>query len=368
MGKTIRNLEIDRLRALAVGLVIWTHIPPYLYQDESVWPKPISRTWTGVELFFVISGFVVSSNLLPHLKTYKWKAIGRFYLRRIFRLFPVCWLWIGISVLSSIFFNSSGSFYSLEQFKRELFPIFAYYYNYFVVFDIGKLGWHWSLSVEEQFYLAYPVFLRLFLTRSGRTWVSIAVICGIAFGIVPWAVKELGADANIEEPHLRFLSQYCFDRIFGGCLLYFLSTKPWYSKLIPRRFLNRFYGFWISTIAASALAISPWLFYAEPILGHIVISGTGMILVYLASLNKGLVFESSWDHLNSLLNWLGRRSYTLYLNHVPCFWMTREISVRFGIQMSFTQMTVISLGIIAVTAELSYRFVEKPMIDLSHSW
>lgn len=150
-----RFASIDGLRCLAVIPVVWHHATP----------RPLSgflgRGPLGVDLFFVISGYLITTLLLRERRAFGTVSVGRFYARRSLRIFPAYYLVLGLTALRAIAWMPLGA--TRNHFLANL-PYWATYSaNWFVDFDVGypvAFAFAWSLATEEQFYAVWPWFAR----------------------------------------------------------------------------------------------------------------------------------------------------------------------------------------------------------------
>ena len=190
--------SIDGLRCLAVIPVVWHHATP--------WPPPglLGRGPLGVDLFFAISGFLITTLLLRERRTYGVVAVGRFYTRRALRIFPAYYVVLGLTTLRAMAWMPAGPV--RDHFLRSL-PYWATYTaNWFVDFDVGHaviFAFAWSLATEEQFYAVWP-----WLARAPR-WVmpaaALALLAGsqsVQFGWVgaSWPALARRIVASIASP------------------------------------------------------------------------------------------------------------------------------------------------------------------------
>ena len=163
MGRD-RILDIEVLRALAVIGVVVHHARDNLF----TWTSPgLERLavyfggWVGVDLFFVISGFVIARSLLPQLQSAgiqldAARVTLAFWIRRAWRLLPSAWLWLLLMLLGAILFRDSGTFGSLRANLEATVAGFLHIANLrfletFMRSEYGASFVYWSLSLEEQF-------------------------------------------------------------------------------------------------------------------------------------------------------------------------------------------------------------------------
>ena len=375
---TTRNREIDRLRAIAIIITIWFHLR-FLFPWTMYYPYLLDATWTGVDLFFVISGFIVSQALIPNLddsflvkdgrsgRPSPIKVVTTFYKKRLYRLLPLNWFWLIISALCSLYLKNTEIFGSPSDISKEILAIFCYVYNYFLYFNgSDHLVWHWTLSMEEQFYFLFPIFLLFFRTLRSRILILTTGIVIIAIVLRPFFPPNPAWDW----PDYRTASHYRFDEIMMGCLLYLASiSHEGYTKFIPvglRR--SSWFGPLITVVLVLALCLIPSTFPRVPILGYPVIGFCSAALVYLASLKEGLLF--SVGRTDKILDWFGTRSYGLYLAHWPVFRLTRYFWDQLARKSSLTidhhfvyLYLITAFTALAVIVELGYQFIEMPFIE-----
>lgn len=369
--KISRNLELDRLRAFAVLMTIFIHysrifFPWHIHQAYTHGGTVfnlLENSWTGVDLFFVISGFIISKMIVEKIdslvndKAQLMQYIKGFYIKRFFRIYPVAWTFFLIVLLCSLFFNSTGNFSTPENNLEAGISIFTYTFNYF--FGTGQyhaftLSPYWSLSVEEQFYLIFPFFLIFVRSHQKRILILIGLLL-----IISLIVRPLSPD-NI------FYTQNRCDGLIYGCLLYYLSIQPAYKKLFKPIKKVSFSSmgavivllFVLSTITSVGFpdaAIIP--------LGCII----SVLLVGIAALELNII--SFGLGINKVLDYLGSRSYSLYIVHFPMFTITQEVFSRLAqlyhwkLNVHFTiPYTIMAFTLTLFVSELSYRFIERPAI------
>jgi peptidoglycan/LPS O-acetylase OafA/YrhL len=244
---TPKNTDIEVLRAVAVSFTLCAHlIWGLLPKIGSLGLKLQSmlRFWTGVDLFFGISGFIITSSLIkimqeenPHggaARARGWREFFEmaipFWTRRVFRLLPSAWLWILITLFLAATFNFHASFGTLRNNLHEAGAAFLnfanfYYYEWFAQNnpDYGSFGVFWSLSLEEQFYLVLP-FLLFFVPR--RFLIPALLAAFLAQVFLP---RPDGFDPH----HTSLLWFVRTDALILGVLIAFWKQHPSYQLCEP---------------------------------------------------------------------------------------------------------------------------------------
>ncbi|SAL06136.1 acyltransferase 3 [Caballeronia calidae] len=396
---TRKNLEIERLRAIAVLLTILVHVPfkeqlnPYLYSS-----------FTGVDLFFVISGFVVAttflrtlppslgSTSLERLKNSQ-REIVEFYLRRVFRIAPCAFFYIALYWLVAWIMAATGSiegYATPQDIFREGVTFAGGIYNYAMVYGgiTTHLAHYYSLSIEEHFYLIAPILLVLCGSTSRRL-----VALGIGVALVILVARPL-TTVNIAN-----LSHTRFDELFYGVILALLVPKFKHvlireSDLLKRAALDlpsfphaalslacRPLGKTLIGLALCALlALLPGVTNTKVLdntSGSFYFSVSGaafcsyaavsVILVTLASLERGWILPI--PGISTLLEYIGTRSYSLYLGHMLIIYVYNDLYFRLYeyvpdalrlTRIGYVTQSTAFLLIAILLAELSYRLIETP--------
>jgi peptidoglycan/LPS O-acetylase OafA/YrhL len=365
-----KNQEIEVLRGVAVLLATTAHLPillPYHEKAFATFYLTHISPASGVDLFFAISGFVVSKAFLEFFD--RLSKVGRFglafrvfWLRRAFRLLPTSWLWVLVGLVLSIVFNSTGQFGTPWDNLRSGLVVLTMCGN--ILNQFGRLLYpndvYWSLALEEQFYLAFPFFL-LLVSAPWRHRVLLSLI-GIQF--------LLDRTFNIiwTDPVVAFLWAIRLDAIMWGVVIFLFSRTAFYRRLEPT-FLTSF------PIVRSIIALVPIyllvaipakLPHAQVMMGLVALSAAASVL--LASYDRG--YANPLPRLSGFLSWVGARSYAMYVIHVTAFRLSLEAWSRYAAQRGYplsSDDTVPMLITAAVLwfglSELNYRFVEMPMRD-----
>jgi peptidoglycan/LPS O-acetylase OafA/YrhL len=183
---------IDYLRAVAVGLTLVGHARALITwpTEFGYWLYANATFWAGVDLFFAISGFVIARDLIVRFECAApaeyWAICKAFWLRRAFRILPAAWLWLALGIIGSITVNRYGSFGAPANTATDAVCAFFQVANLRLWFVqmYGGAGFnpvYWSLSVEEQFYVALPLCLVAF----GRRFPWVLCLAWIAFVFIP---------------------------------------------------------------------------------------------------------------------------------------------------------------------------------------
>jgi peptidoglycan/LPS O-acetylase OafA/YrhL len=353
-ARSHRRADIEGLRAIAVLLVVLFHA------DLAFVPGG----FVGVDLFFVISGFVIMSMLLPRLETRGTLQLGWFYSRRLRRLLPALALTITITAMGSALFlsplgaqqatASTGVAASLFTANIELYR--ASGGGYFdLPTEANALLHTWSLSVEEQFYLFLPAFL--ILAWRGTRWlrshwsakrVTTALLAGaVVISFVLSLITSFGR--GISEPEqFAFYASPTRAWEFGAGALLALAT-PLLLR-VPQRvalFLGLL-GALLVTVSAVAITPStpfPGLAALIPVGGAALLLVAGSVSTHGASAVLGL----------KPLVWIGGLSYSWYLWHWPIIVWARTV------WPSADWVLVAAAAFSLAPAWLAWRYVETPI-------
>ena len=326
--------EIDGLRALAVLPVIFYHagLPG------------MSGGFIGVDVFFVISGFLITSILLREIGAGRFSLL-RFYERRARRILPAltvvtlatvpfAWAWMQ----PSEFKDYGQALVGVAAFASNI--VFWKQSNYFSnAAEENPLMHTWSLGVEEQYYILFPLFLMLFFARWPRlTLVLLGLGVLISLGLAEWAMR------NSNEQAAFFLLPTRLWELGLGAMAAFWGARGYSIK-----------GDFLSGLAFLALVAS-FLFFTEatPIpsaWGLIPVGATALILLFGV---QGTAVAQILS-LKPLVG-IGLISYSAYLWHHPLFAFARLRGVEHDALWAFAGLALLSLGL----AYLTWRFVETP--------
>lgn len=360
-----KNYEIEYLRAIAIGMTLISHLPALLpFHQETL--NSIFRfymPWTGVDLFFCISGFVVSSayydSITKHKSNHNFTgACYSFWLRRAYRLIPTAWLWIIIPLLLSILFNSYGSFSTWQQHLTSFTAVATFTGNIANQYGVllGPNSVYWSLALEEQFYLLFPIFI--LLTPSKK--IQVAIILSLILAQLFIDRNPFGSSASAMASSLRI------DAILWGILIFFASKSHEFKRMAPTFALKT----WPAKLASTILliymlgAISAQLIQMPMAVG--LVAMVSAALVYLAAQEQGYIYIP--ELIKPIAAWLGSRSYGIYVIHVPAYHLATEIwkhiCERNGLGYNgglTAELLLTAAAAIFLLSEINFRIVEQPL-------
>jgi len=339
---------LDGIRAVAVLAVVAYHLG---------WDV-LRGGFLGVEVFFVVSGYLITSLLLEERGTTGRTDLGRFWMRRARRLLPALLVMLaGVAVWTLLFADPLAA-----ELRRDLVPALVYVSNwwqivgvdtpYFAPTDPPLLRHLWSLAVEEQWYLLWPLLFPLVVRWSGgRRARAAGVLFGLACTLmVTTAVASWGADDDLL--NLLYLSTVTRSTgLLAGAAAAFV-WRPWQGRhdRVPTRVLESagLVSLVVLAVASVVLTVSGPALYRG---GLAVATLASVVLVAAAVHPASGRLARVLGH--PALTAIGRRSYGLYLWHWP-------IIVFCGAQGDWSG-TVTALALTVVVTEASYRFVETPV-------
>lgn len=310
----------------------------------------------GVELFFVVSGYLISSLLLQEVDETGRVDLAQFWMRRARRLLPALVVMIVAVGIAAVIWRGD----TLGQIRRDLPWAIFYASNWGQIFDESSgyfaalstpplLRHLWSLAVEEQWYLIWPlVFGVLARRRVGQLALPLA-IAGLAAAV-------LGAvlyDGSEERANLVYLSTLTRSSglLLGSALAVF--WRPWRSARAGQRPLPVLDVLAFVGLVVFGFAVSQWS-NADSIVyrgGMLVVSLMSVVLIAVSVHPGARLTQAVLSH--PVLVAIGQRSYGLYLWHWPLLVLTDAVA-------STVRLLVVGVLIVAVT-EASYRFVEQPL-------
>lgn len=349
--------EIDGLRAIAVIAVIFFHINSIYF----------SGGFLGVDIFFVISGYLITKILIEQSVQNKIILLS-FYERRIRRLFPALFFLIFIIYIINFFFLNDDY---LNDFENSLKSVFFFYSNfyfwsestdYFSPINSLKLLLHtWSLSIEEQFYLIYPLFFLFFIKSLKKNFLIFIIIifflslffshlAGSFQNTFPFVdFKNIQLSISTDS-YLFFITPARVWQLLLGCITALSEDKI--KKNIKN--INQNYLLFLFIILVSFLIFGDQISTPSPsIITFIPLICVGLIILFFDNQKKSLI---NLILTNKYIVSIGLISYSLYLWHHPIINIKNYIVVY----EESLLYDLLSLIIIFLISYFSWNYIEKP--------
>lgn len=331
---------LDGIRALAVIAVVWHHAHPGV-----AWLPASANGFLGVDLFFALSGLLITSLLLREQDKHGQISLLNFYARRALRIFPLYYAVLGLLALYFAFAPASPL---RSEFLAAL-PFHATYLSNWIQPD-SLMSITWSLSTEEQFYLVWPPLLVLLGTRA-LPWLFAFLLLNQAlnFGLLnDW----LSAHGMPYES--RDILQATFTPIVLGVLLAFaLHDDAIHARL--RRLLSA-RSVWVLVLAALVLVNWPGDLRGWPRLAfHVTI--TLLLGALVLNQQHRVVRALEWRPLA----YVGTVSYGIYLLHKPALDVARRLLHKVSVD-SPEALFATALLLSVLAAAVSFRYFESPLL------
>lgn len=334
--------SLDGLRALSILFVMVGHLVS----------GKLAPGGFGVQVFFVISGFLIARLMLAEQKETGGVSLPRFYLRRFLRLYPVTLVYslavVGVFLATGLAFHWG-----------ELFSVLGYYSNYYYLWyervhpgtpDL-PFGIFWSLAVEEHFYLLFPPLFLLLKGRADRLfWAMLAVCAG---GLVLRLVAGSLDPQLIASRALYYRTEFRIDAIAWGVLLAAACETGWGRALLARLAQPAAFGLGLALLASTFVLRDP--FFRET--WRYSLQGASLFVLF-----AGVLFSPRYRRVQQALNlapivWIGRLSYSLYVWHLCTPDLSRALLPHAGPAVQIAAQFALSF----LLAALSYYGLEQPL-------
>ena len=354
MGKKRRYITgLDGIRAIAVIMVLAYHLKLALFKSG----------FLGVTVFFVLSGYLITGILISEVEEEGTIDLKNFWLRRIRRLVPAVMSMAVVIIFVSAFVNRVIFTKGCKDFLASVLGFNNWWQifnkvSYFEAAGVPSPFTHcWSLAIETQFYLIYPLILlgiyKLVKSRGegrakrGLLFAGVTLLLALISVILMIVLFDPQQDAS----RVYYgTDTRAFSLLFGALL-----AILWEYRMVPRRLsasVNMVLGsvsFAVLLVMTIAINGSSNFWYRG---GQFVGTILTVLVIYTVSGRKTWL---SRFLSNPVLKWIGDRSYSIYLWHYPIILLISK-----GIKASWW-ITLIELVLSVVLAELSYRFIETPI-------
>jgi peptidoglycan/LPS O-acetylase OafA/YrhL len=380
-GGTNHYLPLDGLRGIAIFLVFWHHYELPYSASSWTWLRWTWLGWTGVDLFFVLSGFLITGILFDTLHNPNFFRI--FYIRRALRIFPLYfsyWIAVGI-ILACVHFPWNPALWAWVFYVGNYLTIHAVHlglsYGYYTNITFPPLangfrpqlifGHFWSLCVEEQYYLIWPMVV--FWLKDRRRLIY-ACIAGIALTIVLRFAMEAFISPGLQQSD--FIFKFTFARtdslLMGGWLALALRGPKGLQGIRPRAI---YFGGCVSLVLL-IFAGAKHNFMVERSVDQPWLSTYGLSLIaVVATALLVAALQASW--LKRLLIWrplleLGRISYGFYILHFLPFGLIHIKIINYTSRKEILVLYIVFFAMVWVASWISYRWLERPFLRLKDRW
>jgi peptidoglycan/LPS O-acetylase OafA/YrhL len=353
---------LDLLRALAIIMVLLYH---YRMFGHPEWVDDYARFgWTGVDLFFVLSGFLISKQLFQQIKSANEIRLKDFYIKRFFRIIPP------YLIVLAVYFTFP--FFREREALPPLLKFITFTQNIGLdVRDFGTFSQVWSLCVEEQFYLLFPLILLLFLKFKKLKYLMFFLCFLLLFTIAAriisyqiFIIPSINTDNFWREWYMKiYYPTYTrLDGLVVGiaiayCYEYSIRFKDFIHSngnlLLLSGIVLVAFSFWICNDQTSLLA---------SITGFTFVSlGFGLVVMSAVSKSSVLYYSKSF-----WLTQLAALSYSIYLSHKATIHISQNLMEKLGIEEeSHITLIICLLGCILVGIFFKY-VIEKPSVKIKN--
>ena len=331
--------QLDGVRALAVAVVVLAHAQLPFAKGGGI----------GVDVFFVLSGYLITTLLLEEANRTGRISLPEFYRRRVRRLLPALLAVSAFTVVSFLIVRPFETNSTLLGVGASLVYMAAWLRAY----DVSTLGWFghtWSLSIEEHFYLVWPLALLILVRKRVahlKYWIVALFLLAVAY-------RTLSALAGASNNRLNNSPDLRAEQLLAGCALAallfdYVRREGWWDKV------------WLALVVVSLADLARWV-----VLPDLFGSGSYRTLSTVIGVESALIIGYLAVHplsrLTSVLSlrplvWTGRRSYAIYLWHLPLFGLLslrgEPGAIRAGGRGAAVVLTF-------VAAWASFQWVERP--------
>jgi peptidoglycan/LPS O-acetylase OafA/YrhL len=351
----MRNKRLDILRCIAVFLVMFNH--------SGVWPAAARNGWVGVDLFFVLSGFLISGLLFSEYKTRRSISFKRFFIRRGLKIYPAFYLFLLLTgtVYYVVFHNVS----STTQYLAEVFFVQNYWH--------GVWDHTWSLGVEEHFYILLPTVLLFLVRRSPARRDPFFALPRIFAVVAIMCIGFRAASVCFGTPNFHTAYAASHDRIdalfFGVLLGYFYHFRREDLDQLLHPTWNR-----VAVAACSAGLLSTVLLFPRDsklfstfgfTCVYLGFGGVLLLSIYLQGILRGRIARFV-GVIGTGVASVGMYSYSIYLWHGPTDALFPGLVRRLLHVPSFSateRFAVYTIGSLVIGITMS-KIIEYPILRL----
>lgn len=367
-GRSARIPELDGLRGLAIALVMLWHsvaVVPHGTPGSAAEHAfgSLRLAWSGVDLFFVLSGFLIGGILLDHRSAPRY--FQTFYARRALRILPLHAVWLGLFYVLPVVAPRLRADATIGSLFAEPMPAWSYVtFTQNVVmaargtYGATWLGITWSLCIEEHFYLVLPWALRWTSSRLLPLYL-------IAVGLPAVAARLIAGPDRLFVVHVLSLTHT--DALIAGVLCAYIVREEWGRRLLVRA-RPILQGF-VALVVAALLGLSLFRHYGfegSPFIYSVLAALYAALLLLVVTPGGGPV---PWLARRQWLRNLGIVAYAVYLMHQVVSYLLHGLVLGAPPTLATAAGVAVTIGAAGATwalATLSWRFFEGPLVACGH--
>jgi peptidoglycan/LPS O-acetylase OafA/YrhL len=345
--------SLNGIRAICAILVIKEHAKWAIHGA----PQMFEWGFLGVDMFFIISGFLIVTLLLRERDRTGRMDLKQFYIRRTLRIFPIYYLVIGcLFVLAVTTYGHSTKTWDLYKWS---FPVFLLYLQDLVPISLGVMFHTWSLSMEEQFYLVWPTVEKYFRKS--------LIVPLLLILVVFWQVCNFGylSDALTSiyggpEGPVRPIFLITFTPILLGVLAAHAMHDPKVGTALASVLKSRWMPPVLLVAAALFCEYSTQLQGITRLMVHVLLC---LMLLAIVINPRGLFSRVLQSRV---MSYLGSISYGMYLYHTFILWGVGRLCESRGIVLKPFELFLIVTPIAIAVAAVSFKYFEAPIMNTRH--
>lgn len=351
---------LDHLRSLAIIFVLLFHYRAFFPHPE--WfPEVFKFGWTGVDLFFVLSGFLIASQLFASIEEKGLFSIREFFIKRIFRILPIYYVVVAIY----FFFPSFHEKESLPP----LWKLLTFTQN--IGFDStnhGTFSHVWSLCIEEHFYLTLPLVLLIILKiKSRHSFLILPTLFIIQIALRAWIYSYFLSSPDSGYSWFEIIYYPTYSRLDG--LLIGVSIAAFYQFSRTSFSTLSKYGNWLVLVGVLVLIV---VYYFASAFGSysLTIFGLPFIAIGYGLIVLGAISPVSFlfKFKSQISTWLATLSYGIYLIHKGIIHLSQDFFIEFEIAKKSDLTFALSIIMCLLCASLLNQIIEKPFLRMRKNY
>ncbi|WP_448697797.1 acyltransferase family protein [Mucilaginibacter sp. AW1-3] len=338
--------SLDSLRGISAIAILLFHFNLLFFK----------ALWIGVPVFFALSGFLITRILVTN-------KIGQnyfkpFYYKRALRIFPIYYILFFVSLLWGCLIHVSASQWWIYLFYLQNFSISL---NMRPIFGNGLMQHTWSLSVEELFYLIWPLFIRL--ANTARVLFTAIVLY---FVIIAGKIVLISLYPTASSENMLLLSFFGnLDSLMGGVIIGILSIEHEAAMITAAK---KYFGYALAilgtVIILNYFSTGANTMILEVVLGCAVSLFSPLCIIYFAYIPLSKVVRQIFD--NQFLRFTGKISYGIYLYHYAVYLLADALVYHFKLTLNIYFIVLIKLAVTFAIAIISWNLIESKLLKLKN--